>query len=245
MADHAMARYRGAMTNDSEPALAVVIGAGGIGAALARVLREQPPWAEVRVLGRASDPPLDLTDESTIAAAAASVAAQPLPLRLVINAAGVLGKQGCVAEKNLKQIDAVAMQRTFAINTIGPALLLKHFLPLLARQGRSVFAALSARVGSIGDNHLGGWYSYRASKAALNQLIRTAAIELRRSRPDAVCVAIHPGTVSTGLSEPYGKSGLEVQEPEVAARRILDVLANLDRTASGQFFDHRGQPIVW
>ena len=137
------------------------------------------------------------------------------------------------------------MARAFAINAIGPALLMKHLLPLLPRTGRSVFATLSARVGSIGDNRLGGWYSYRASKAALNQIVRTAAIELGRSRPDALCVAIHPGTVATRLSQRFAKSGLDIQSPETAALRILTVLDALLPNASGGFFDQHGQPIAW
>jgi NAD(P)-dependent dehydrogenase (short-subunit alcohol dehydrogenase family) len=122
---------------------------------------------------------------------------------------------------------------------------MKHLLPLLRRDGRAVFAALSARVGSIGDNRLGGWWSYRASKAALNQMVRTAAIELRRANRQAVCVAIHPGTVATRLSAPFVKSGLEVQTPDVAARRILDVLAGLDAAQTGGFFDHLGVAVDW
>lgn len=224
----------------------MVVGAsGGIGSALVHALREDSTSAEVIGLGRNSVPPLDLTDESSIAAAALAIAAIDQPLRLVINAAGMLEKYGGVAEKTWGQLDPVAMQRVFAVNTIGPALLMKHFLPLLPRQGRSVFASLSARVGSIGDNHLGGWYSYRASKAALNQLVRTAAIELRRSRPDALCVAIHPGTVATGLSARFAKENLEVQSPDTAARRILHVLGTLDARHSGHFFDHRGLPVPW
>ena len=132
---------------------------------------------------------------------------------------------------------------TFAGN--GPALLMKHFLPLLPRAGRCVFATLSARVGSIGDNRLGGWYSYRSSKAALNQIVRTAAIELRRTRPDALCVAMHPGTVATPLSARFAKPGLEVQSPDTAAMRILTVLNMLTPQSSGDFFDQRGQPIIW
>lgn len=231
------------MTTETTGAMALVIGArGGIGSALLRSLRGEPRWNAVTGLSR---PELELSDESSIAAAAQSVAAQGIPLRLVINATGALGKHGCIAEKTWKQIDPVAMQKAFAINTIGPALLMKHFLPLLARDGRSVFATLSARVGSIGDNHLGGWYSYRAAKAALNQLVHTAAIELRRNRPEALCVAIHPGTVATPLTDGYVKTGLEVQTPEVAAHRILDVLAGLDASQSGGFFDHKGLPIPW
>lgn len=231
------------MTTETTGAMALVIGArGGIGSALLRSLRSEPRWNAVTGLSR---PELELSDESSIAAAAQSVAAQGIPLRLVINATGALGKHGCIAEKTWKQIDPVAMQKTFAINTIGPALLMKHFLPLLARDGRSVFATLSARVGSIGDNHLGGWYSYRAAKAALNQLVHTAAIELRRNRPEALCVAIHPGTVATPLTDGYVKTGLEVQTPEIAAHRILDVLTGLDASQSGGFFDHKGLPIPW
>lgn len=234
------------MPSDTTPALAVVIGAsGGIGGALTRALQAEGVWGEVIAFSRASDPPLDITDEVSVAAAAQAVAARGLPLRLVVNAAGTLDRHGGIAEKNWKQIDPAAMQRVFALNTVGPALLMKHFLPLLAREGRSVFAALSARVGSIGDNRLGGWYSYRASKAALNQLVRTAAIELRRTRPQAVCVAIHPGTVATGLSAPFTKEGLELQSPDAAARRILDVLAGLDAAQSGNFFDHKGLPVPW
>jgi NAD(P)-dependent dehydrogenase (short-subunit alcohol dehydrogenase family) len=131
------------------------------------------------------------------------------------------------------------------VNAIGPALLIKHFLPMLPRSGKCVFATLSARVGSIGDNRLGGWYSYRASKAALNQIVRTAAIELRRSRPDAICVALHPGTVATPLSARFAKSGLEVQSPDTAAMRILAVLDGLTAESSGEFLDQRARSIAW
>ena len=108
-----------------------------------------------------------------------------------------------------------------------------------------MFATLSARVGSIGDNRLGGWYSYRASKAALNQFIRTAAIELNRRSPNAICVALHPGTVDTGLSSSFAKTGLDVQTPELAADRLLEVIAKLTANDSGGFFDYKGEPIIW
>jgi NAD(P)-dependent dehydrogenase (short-subunit alcohol dehydrogenase family) len=137
------------------------------------------------------------------------------------------------------------MAHAFAINAIGPALLMKHFLPLLPRSGRSVFATLSAKVGSIGDNHLGGWYSYRASKAALNQLVRTAAIELSRRQPQAICVALHPGTVATPLSSPFAKSGLQVQAPDLAAQRLLAVIDALTAEDSGGFFNHQGERLPW
>jgi NAD(P)-dependent dehydrogenase (short-subunit alcohol dehydrogenase family) len=122
---------------------------------------------------------------------------------------------------------------------------MKHFLPLLARDGKAVFATLSAKVGSIGDNQLGGWYSYRASKAALNQLVHTAAIELRRKHPHAVCVALHPGTVDTGLTSPFAKTGLNVVSPESAAHRLLQVIDGLNASQSGGFINHDGQALPW
>lgn len=226
--------------------IAVVIGAsGGIGEALAAQLAASNSFSRVLGYSRSGTIPLDLTLPSTIEAVAADVERDGRDLRLVINATGVLEGEGCVAEKTFRQLDTAEMARAFAINAIGPALLMKHFLPLLPRAGKSVFATLSARVGSIGDNRLGGWYSYRASKAALNQIVHTAAIELVRSRPDALCVAIHPGTVATRLSQRFAKSGLDIQSPDTAATRILTVLDTLPQTASGGFFDHYGQPIAW
>ena len=137
------------------------------------------------------------------------------------------------------------MAHAFAVNAMGPALLMKHFLPLLPKQGKSVFATLSAKVGSIGDNALGGWYSYRASKAALNQFVHTAAIELTRKKPEAVCVALHPGTVDTGLSSRFAKAGLTVRTPDEAASRLLLVLDALTASQSGGFFNHDGEPLPW
>ena len=125
------------------------------------------------------------------------------------------------------------------------ALVAQHFEPLLLRSTRPVFAVLSARVGSISDNRLGGWYSYRASKAALNQIVRTAAIELQRTRPAAFCVAIHPGTVDTRLSSPFAKSGLEIQTPATAAQRLIKVLDTLDAGSTGGFIDQHGRSIGW
>jgi len=169
--------------------LAVVIGAtGGIGGAFATALTADPRFASVVALSRSGAPALDLTDEASVKAAAAHVAALGV-VRLIVDATGVLSAPGLEPEKSWRTIDPAAMARSFAINAIGPALLMKHFLPLAPREGKFVFATLSAKVGSIGDNHLGGWYSYRASKAALNQLVRTAAIELKRGRPEAICAA--------------------------------------------------------
>ncbi|MBM3341780.1 MAG: SDR family oxidoreductase [Betaproteobacteria bacterium] len=226
--------------------MALVIGAnGGIGSALVSALVADGCFVDVIGLSRSSTPRLDLTIPSSIEDAAAQVVSGGGDLRLVIDATGVLEGDGCVAEKTYRQLDALGMARAFAINAIGPALLMKHFLPLLPRAGKSVFASLSARVGSIGDNHLGGWYSYRASKAALNQIVHTAAIELGRTRPGAICVAIHPGTVATRLSQRFAKSGLEVQPPELAAMRMLTVIDTLTPASSGGFLDQRGQVIAW
>ena len=152
---------------------------------------------------------LDLALEDTIAAAAARVAGTG-PVALVIVATGLLHDGGHQPEKTFKRLDPAFLAKTFQINAIGPALVAKHFLPLLPRRGRAVFAALSARVGSISDNELGGWYGYRASKAALNMLIRTAAIELARTHKEAICVGLHPGTVATGLSGPF-QAGVPAQ----------------------------------
>jgi NAD(P)-dependent dehydrogenase (short-subunit alcohol dehydrogenase family) len=135
------------------------------------------------------------------------------------------------------------MALSFAINATGPALLMKHFLPLLARDRRAVFATLSARVGSISHNRLGGWYSYRAAKAALNQIVRSSAIELARTHRLAVCVALHPGTVDTGLSGPFAKAGLEVQTPHQAAERLVGVIDALTPSKTGLLLDHQGAQI--
>jgi NAD(P)-dependent dehydrogenase (short-subunit alcohol dehydrogenase family) len=219
--------------------LAVVIGStGGIGAALLTALGDGGEFSEVIGLGRTTTPGLDLQDEASIVAAVASLAGREV--RLVIDATGFLHDTRFSPERSWRQLDAAHMAHAFAVNAIGPALLMKHILPALPRQGRVVFASLSARVGSIGDNRLGGWYSYRASKAALNQLVRCAAIELARINRDSVCVALHPGTVDTGLSGPFAKTGLDVQTPGQSAARILSVLGTLTPAQSGGFFDQNG-----
>lgn len=233
----------------SPDSLVVVIGAtGGIGQALVQTLHTALPEENVLALSRSSAPPVDLLDEASIAHAAAEVAAtcaaNGKSLRLVINATGTLHKPH-PPEKSWSQLHGAAMAEVFAINTLGPALLMKHLLPLLPRQGKAVFATLSAKVGSIGDNRLGGWYSYRASKAALNQMVRTAAVELRRRHPQALCVALHPGTVETSLSTPFARTGLDVVTPEAAAQRLLRVIDGLTEADSGGFFNHDGQPLPW
>jgi len=224
---------------------AVVFGAaGGIGGALVDALQTAGGFKQVVALGRSTTPSIDLLDEPSLARAAAFVAGRG-ELRLVIDATGFLHDERQAPEKSWRQLDAANLARSFAINAIGPALLMKHLLPLLPRSGKAMFATLSARVGSIGDNRLGGWYGYRASKAALNQLVRTAAVELARRAPDAICVALHPGTVATPLSAPFAADGLEVHTPGAAARHLLSVIDQLTPAANGGFFDWRCDPVPW
>ncbi len=225
--------------------VAVVFGAGGgIGGALVDAIRATERFKHVVPFSRGMSPSIDLMDEATLARAAAFAGDQG-ELRLVIDATGFLHDDRQGPEKSWRQLDATNLARSFALNAIGPALIMKHVLPRLPRSGKTVFATLSARVGSIGDNRLGGWYSYRASKAALNQLVRTAAVELARRAPDALCIALHPGTVATALSAPFAATGLEVHSPPEAARYLLAVVDQLPAQASGGFFDWRGQTVPW
>lgn len=222
--------------------VAVVFGAtGGIGAALVAALEEAGHFRAVLGFGRATDPAIDLADEASLARAVDHATAAG-EIRLALDATGWLGTQ---PEKSWRDLDAATLARAFAVNAIGPALLMKHLLPRLPRSGKAAFATLSARVGSIGDNRLGGWYAYRASKAALNQLVRTASIELARRAPQALCVALHPGTVTTPLSAPFTRPGAEVHAPADAARHLLAVLDGLAPDDSGGFFDWRGAPVPW
>ena len=225
--------------------VAVVFGAsGGIGGALVEAIRATERFEHVVALSRSTSPSIDLLDEASLERAAA-FAADLGELRLVIDATGFLYDDRQGPEKSWRELDAVKLARSFALNAIGPALIMKHLLPRLARSGKAVFATLSARVGSIGDNRLGGWYSYRASKAALNQLVRTAAVELARRSPEALCIALHPGTVATALSAPFAATGLEVHLPAAAARHLLAVIDELTADANGGFFDWRAQSVPW
>lgn len=221
---------------------AVVIGAsGGIGSALCDLLERQPNVGELVRLSR-TQTGLDLVDEESIAAAASSLG--NAPIHILICATGVLTVDGHPPEKALRQIDPEVMLRQFQINAVGPALIAKHFLPRLDRQSRSVAAFLSARVGSIGDNRLGGWISYRSAKAALNQIIRTAAIEIARTHPAATVIAIHPGTVRTELSDPYSQ-GHPTVSAETAASRILQKLDGVESRQTGGFIAYDGSEIIW
>jgi NAD(P)-dependent dehydrogenase (short-subunit alcohol dehydrogenase family) len=227
-------------TND---ALAVVVGErGSIGGAVISALRESGRYREVLGFSR---PALDLTSEASIEAAAASVAARGLPLRMLFIATGFLHDSVQSPEKSLRQLAAEPLLRSYALNAVGPALVIKHFSPLLPRDGRSLVAALSARAGSIGENPLGGWYGYRAAKSALNQLVHSAALELARSRKESVCVVLHPGHVESPLSAPFGAGGNKTYTPAEAAANLLRVLDGLTPAQTGGFFDQDGAPIAW
>jgi NAD(P)-dependent dehydrogenase (short-subunit alcohol dehydrogenase family) len=229
---------------------ALVFGAsGGLGRALAVRLRDQ--GYETVALTRRPTPDwpgpqrrFDLEDEASLALAAADLQ-DGAPIRRVIVATGLLHAEGVAPERSNTALSAAQLLRLYAINAVGPALIAKHVLPLLPRAEPSVFAALSARVGSIGDNRLGGWHSYRASKAALNMLIRTMAIELKRTRPHAILVGLHPGTVDTPLSKPFQRGVPEGRlfTPDEAAGRLLAVVDGLGPDDSGGVFAWDGARI--
>ena len=191
---------------------------------------------------------LDVTDESSLAAAAAAVGAEHEPLDLVINCAGILHRPGGpTPERRLADVRADWLMEAFAVNGAGPLLLAKHLEPLLPRRERAVFASLSARVGSIGDNRLGGWYAYRASKAAQNMLIRTLSIELARRARGAICVALHPGTTDTELSRPFqgGVPESKLFTAERAVEQLLRVIDGLGPGDNGRFIAWNGERIPW
>ena len=217
---------------------ALVVGAsGGIGQGLVQELRRQ--GNDVVELSRSIDR-IDITNEQSVVDALGRLQGT---FEKIIVATGALDIGLYRPEKSLQALDPNALAAHFALNAAGPALVLKHALHFLPRDRRSVFAALSARVGSIGDNRLGGWYSYRASKAALNQLIHTAAIEVSRSHKQAICVALHPGTVATTLTERYRNyAAVSAQE---AASNLLSVLEGLSPSDTGGFFDWEGKTVVW
>ena len=224
---------------------AVVIGAsGGIGKALEEALRDEGAFDAVHGFSRSADGDrhLDLEDEASIVAAATKVGSPTL----VIVATGLLHAGDKGPEKAIRDLDPAWMAHNFAINAIGPALVAKHFLPTMPKAGRIVFAVLSARVGSIGDNKLGGWYGYRASKAALNQLVRTIAIEDKRRNSSGIVVGLHPGTVDTGLSQPFQGNVTPgtLFNPDRAAVQLLDVIDGLRAPDSGKLFAWDGVEIT-
>lgn len=240
-------------TFHSKPNIAVVGSSGGIGAALFTILDSVP---NSRVLGfsrsatshstDSNNALLDYSSEASIASAA-ELASTNGPLDLVIVATGILHDGALQPEKSLRDIDATNMQRVMQVNAIGPALVAKHFLPHMRRDNKSVFAAISARVGSISDNRLGGWASYRASKAALNMLLKTLSIEHARRWPEAVIAALHPGTVNTHLSEPFSSRVPQGKlfSPADSASYMLSVIDTLQPSDSGGFFAWDGQTIEY
>jgi len=218
---------------------ALVIGAsGGIGAAVVAALRGR--GVDVTGLSRSADG-FDVADPEAVARGMAGLSGQ---FDLIFVATGILAAPGFVPEKSLAAMDAAAMARVMAVNAIGPAMILRHVPGLLPRDRSAVVAVLSARVGSIGDNRVGGWHGYRASKAALNQIMRGAAIELARTHKQAVCVALHPGTVATPFTADYAGRHAVVS-PEVAAGHLLGVIDGLEPAQTGGFYDWAGAAVPW
>lgn len=225
---------------------AVVIGAsGGIGAALAEALRDEGRYDVVHALSRSGSDPIDIEDEASIAAAAARIAAGPAPV-LVIVATGLLHQGDRLPEKSYRELDPDWLAANLRINAIGPALIAKHILPIMPKQGRTVFAILSARIGSISDNRLGGWYGYRMAKAAANQLVRTLSIEDKRRNDRSIIVGLHPGTVDTALSKPFQANVRPgtLFTPDRAASQLLDVIDGLKAPDTGRLFDFEGKEIA-
>ncbi|MBU3594012.1 SDR family NAD(P)-dependent oxidoreductase [Polynucleobacter sp. 71A-WALBACH] len=226
-----------------KPLRALVIGSSGtIGSAFIDLLENHPGCSEVVGIHRNSAHPMDYQDLSTI-----EEAAKPLlrgaPFQLIINTIGILHSADWMPEKKLDDLNPAQLQTLMQINAIGPGLTIKHFSKLLDPAG-SVMATLSAKVGSIEDNRLGGWYSYRASKAALNMIIKTAAIELARTKPNVALIALHPGTVNSRLSQPF--KGQQIgRAPLDAAQDMLNVLLSLDKEDSGTFISYSGERLPW
>ena len=233
---------------------AIVFGAsGGIGQALTGQLAARHDIASVHAVSRSPAPSgpnivshtADITHEADLAALAASLKAEG-DIDLVIVATGLLSNdRGLSPEKSYRHQTMDAFQQVFRANTFGPALVAKHMLPLMPRKGRAVFAALSARVGSISDNRLGGWHAYRASKAALNMLVRNYAIEQARVNDQFIAVTLHPGTVDTGLSRPFQSNVTDAQlfTVDQSATYLLEVIENLTPADTGSFFDWGGKQV--
>ena len=228
-----------------DPQNIVILGAAGaIGSAFTNLLSQKYPNASLFAFSRNGEYNIDYSSEDSIAEAA-ELAAKEKSLDLVIVANGILHEETLIPEKSLRDLSAEKFHRVFEVNTITPALIAKYFLPKLNKEKLSVFSALSARVGSISDNQLGGWYAYRASKAALNMIIKNAAIEVSRRNKQAIIVGLHPGTVDSDLSKPFQGNVADGQlfTPEYSAEKLLAVLENLSVEQTGKCFAWDGKDI--
>lgn len=234
--------------------IAVIGSSGAIGSAFTQQLAVLHPNAVIHAFSRCEIKAcadntvyhtIDYKSEASIEQAA-SLASKNAPLDMVIVATGLLHHDDLMPEKSLRDLSAEKFQHLFEVNTILPALIAKHFLPTLCKDKRSVFAALSARVGSISDNRLGGWFAYRASKAALNMIIKNAAIEIGRQNKQAIIVGLHPGTVDSQLSKPFQANVPDEQlfTPDYSVSKLLDVLDNLTPNDSGRCFAWDGKAIA-
>lgn len=225
--------------------IAILGASGAIGSAFTKILSEKYPNASMFTFSRNAQHSIDYSREDFLAEAA-ELAAKEKPLGLVIVANGILHHEALMPEKSLRDLSADKFHRIFEVNTITPALIAKYFLPKLNKEKPSIFAALSARVGSISDNQLGGWYAYRASKAALNMIIKNAAIEVGRRNKQAIIVGLHPGTVDSDLSKPFQGNVADGKlfTPEYSAEKLLEVLKNLSPEQTGKFFAWDGKEIL-
>lgn len=226
--------------------IAVIGASGAIGGAFVKLLSDQYPNANLYPFSRSNGyNAIDYTNEDSFAEAA-NLAASTGSLDLVIVTNGILHDADFMPEKSLKELSVEKFLRTFQVNTIVPALIAKHFLPKLNREKIAIFAALSAKVGSISDNNLGGWYAYRASKAALNMIIKNAAIEIARTHNQAIIVGLHPGTVDSPLSKPFHKNlpNNKLFSPDESVKNLLEVLRGLSPNQSGRCFAWDGEEIL-
>lgn len=225
------------------PFRALVIGSSGtIGSAFVELLTQDPDCESVIGIHRKSEYPINYGSLESIESSSISLSSHG-PFHLIINTIGVLHSENWMPEKKLDDLNAQQLLSLMQTNAIGPALTIKYFSKLLAPES-GVMANLSAKVGSIEDNRLGGWYSYRASKAALNMLIKTASIELARTKPNAAIIALHPGTVKSNLSKPF--RGEEIgREPTDAAADMLNVIRGISKEDTGRFFSYSGEELPW
>ncbi len=241
-----------------KPATALVIGSsGGIGSSLALSLLDNNNVGEVYTCSRTQGDNnisgknhlyLDLENEDSIERSAGIIQKSAECLDIVFVATGVLWRDlDLYPEKNLQSLNLNSLEKIFRVNSFGPAMIMKHFLPLLNKRQKSVFAVISAKVGSIQDNRLGGWYGYRSSKAALNMFVKTASIELKRKNASAICVALHPGTVDTSLSSPFRNSipDNSLVSSDFAASNLLQVIEKLNSGNTGGFFSWDGNEISY